>query len=374
MSIAKLKLDESTKLDFGVSITGTDGKPEARFVIDGKDFSICLPCKPTNEGVEVDIPNLKNIFTAGEYSARLEIVIENKIYTPLIDKIEFEPSVAIKTESKAPIKESIKVEKVTVKKQVVNEDQLRKTQAATIIATSLGYTPTENQTPKEIVNSALSQASNLTNEQIETVREMLALAEAVGINYNKDLEPIVVEEIVETQQIVEEKQEDEDGWSEKDLDDMAGGVSSWEHIVDAYEPGELHLVDSETGEHVDDLHDEMAQMNESEELNEILSRIERIKARIRFHKTAEKRERKLHVALHKHSNAQQINKRARHLAIKTMKEKLAKKPLENLSVAEKERIEGIIAKRKNVIDRLALKLTARVRKIEKDRLAGPSTK
>jgi hypothetical protein len=81
--ITQLKLDESVKLEFGVSVTGASSTPNARFIIEGKEFGILLPCTPVNENVEVQIPVLKNILPAGEYSARLEVVIDNKIYTPL---------------------------------------------------------------------------------------------------------------------------------------------------------------------------------------------------------------------------------------------------------------------------------------------------
>lgn len=371
MSIAKLKLDESTKLEFGVSITGADGKPEARFVIDGKDFSVSFPAKQTSEGVEVEIQGLKGIFNAGEYNARLEIVLENKIYTPLIDKIEFEPSVAISTNSKvlAPVKESVKVAKVTVKKTEINEELLRKTQAATIVAKALRYQPQPNQTPREIINSALESVENLTNEQVETVREMLKLAEEVGVEYNKDLEPQVIEEQVVESIPVAVEPKVEDGFSDDELEDMASGINDFDDIADAYEPGELHIVDDETGEHVDNLDDELKE----ETLNEVLSRIERIRAKMRFHKTEAKRERKLKIALKKRSSSAQINNRARKMAIKTLKMKLARKPLDQMTVAEKERIEALVAKRKKLVDRLAMKMTHRVRQIEKDRLTHKST-
>lgn len=368
MSIAKLKLDESAKLDFGVQITGADGRPDARFVIDGKDFSVSFPCKQTNEGVEVEIQGLSKIFAAGEYAARLEIVLENKIYTPLVDKIEFEPSVTIKTESKVlQVKESVKVAKVTVKKQEINEDQLRKTQAATIIAKSLGYVPSQTQTPKQIVNSALEQAGQLTNEQIATVQEMLALAEEVGIEYDKDLEPIIVEEVTVKPTVVQE----EEDISEEEIDEMVESIKSLEDMYETYESGELCIADMDTGEIIDDLIEELS---ESEEINEVLSRAERIRAKVRFRKSEEKRERKLDVALHKHSDTKTINHRARSMAIKAMKMKIAKKPLDQLSVAEKERIEKIIAKRKTAINRLALKMVPRIKQIEKGRLAGSSNK
>ena len=51
-----------------------------------------------------------------------------------------------------------------------------------------------------------------------------------------------------------------------------------------------------------------------------------------------------------------------------MKQRLAKKPLNQLSIGEKERIEAIIAQRKQAIDRIAMKMVPRVRNVENDRL------
>jgi hypothetical protein len=105
------------------------------------------------------------------------------------------------------------------------------------------------------------------------------------------------------------------------------------------------------------------------QLNEILSRQERIKAAIRFARTKAKREIKAHIALNKHSDRETLNKRARRLAIKIIKSKLAKAKLGELSVSEKERVEKILSLRKSLIDRLSLKMVQRVKQLEKERLS-----
>jgi hypothetical protein len=51
-----------------------------------------------------------------------------------------------------------------------------------------------------------------------------------------------------------------------------------------------------------------------------------------------------------------------------LKERLAKKPVSELSVADKERLEDILLKRKDLIARLANKIAPKIRKIEQDRL------
>lgn len=159
------------------------------------------------------------------------------------------------------------------------------------------------------------------------------------------------------------KEEVEDGFSEDDLETMANGVTEPEHVLDAYDDSELVIVDADTGEEIDSMAEEV------EQINEVLSRIERMKAKIRFARTASKRERRVQVALRTRSSSTKINARARRLAVNLMKQKIIRKPVAQMTVQEKERAEAIIARRKEAIGRLAMKLAPRVRKIENERLS-----
>lgn len=158
-------------------------------------------------------------------------------------------------------------------------------------------------------------------------------------------------------------EEAEDDCSEDELESMANSINDVEDVMDVYDDDELAIIDDEGEE----IHSSLKE--EVEAINEVLSRAERIKAKIRFARSESKRERKIQVALKRHSDTKTLNNRARKLAIVTMKKRLAKKPLDKLTVGEKERIEGIIQKRKVAIDRLAMRMVPRVRKIEQDRLA-----
>ena len=164
----------------------------------------------------------------------------------------------------------------------------------------------------------------------------------------------------------EEDNEDEEleNLSDEDLDKMADEVEDEDDILDAYDDEELALVDDETGEHIEDIKEEV--------INEVLSRTERMKAKARFARTKSKRERKVKIALKSRSSSETINKRARRLAIQLMKKRLARKPLNTLSVGEKERLEKVISKRKTLVNRLAMKLAPKVRRIESDRLTHKS--
>jgi hypothetical protein len=131
-------------------------------------------------------------------------------------------------------------------------------------------------------------------------------------------------------------------------------------IEHGYEDDEFVVVDDDTGEIIKE---------DIQILDEVLSRIERIRSRVRFARTSTKRQRRTKIALKKYSTTSVINNRARKLAIKLMKTRLVRgKSLNKLSVGEKERVEKAIQNRKKIINRLAMRLVPRVRKVEKARL------
>lgn len=141
-------------------------------------------------------------------------------------------------------------------------------------------------------------------------------------------------------------------------------------IFDLYDDEELAIeTEDEDGEvemeEFDWLGDDIEQ-----QLNEVLSRTERIKNRVRVRRTKARRARSLRIALRRHSSTQVINSRARRLAVKLLKRRFFKKPPTQLSVGERERAEARIAKMRHVVKRIALKLAPRVRQMEKKRLHG----
>ena len=159
----------------------------------------------------------------------------------------------------------------------------------------------------------------------------------------------------------EEAENQEDDIEDSELDKMIDSMSDDDIIDHAYEDDEFVIVDDETGEEIKE---------EVELLDEVLSRSERMRARTRFARTQSKRERKVKIALKRYSSAPVVNNRARRLAIKLMKQRLARgRDISKLSVGEKERIEKIIQKRKKIVNRLAMRMVPRIRKIEKARLS-----
>jgi hypothetical protein len=181
----------------------------------------------------------------------------------------------------------------------------------------------------------------------------------VDENYDQTIEVATPQTAIETSE--------ENDIDDKEIEAMIGNLSD-EEIMDEYGEDELGLVDDETGEEIpksaeEDALDEQAIM-------EVLSRIERMKAKFRIRRTAAKRERATKIALKRYSNTATINKRARRLAIKLMKQRLLRgRDVSKLSVGEKERIERTLEQRKAVIGRIATRLVPRVRKVEKARMS-----
>lgn len=270
-----------------------------------------------------------------------------------------------------------------------------KIKVARIIAGSLGVSDVDEKSgPEGMVNQGLHSIRNkhMTPEAWSVIKNMLQMATDAGIKFDHNIVKNKVEEAVAVVDKTEEKPEhgkvgsalggsndshrrmkvryalgedsdreelEDEGMSDEEIDDMIGKLSDDDYL-DAYDDEELSIIDDETGEHIDDLKEEA--------LMEVLSRAERIKSKIRFARSEAKRERKTRIALKTRSTSKTINTRARRMAVKMMKQRIAKKPLNSLSVAEKERVERIIEKRKAAIGRIAMKMAPRVRKIENDRL------
>lgn len=305
-----------------------------------------------------------------------------------------------------------------------------KNKVAQVLAGMLGVDKAESMSPDQAVNTGLRSIKNkrMTPELSSIIKKMLKLADEVGIKVDKSLVPHSLQEVagdspitglgsnveqrstgvisfknyikkkpasqfdhIDDQEqtetgsklhpeddeeddqmrrrkveykISEEKDHDEE-LDDEELEDIVDDVDDEEDILDAYDHDEIDIIDDETGEVVDD------EPLDEAVLLEVLSRAERIRARLRLLRTQAKRNRKLKIALHKKSDNKTIKKRARRLAVALLKKRIMKKSPGQLTIAEKERVEAIIKKRKKTIDRLAMRLMSKIRKIEDQRLSHP---
>ena len=189
MSVAKIKLDESTKMEFGITITGASGIPETRLVIEGDQFSISYPCDNINGTIEAEIGKLKNILKEGTYPIKLEVLIDNKIYVPFEDTIEVEKDVEVVTKPKnvSNVKESVKIDKVLVVENEPNQEQIiDQYKIAAKIAEELKYKAQVTQSPADIITEALKITEKpLANNKYSLLKGLIELAEEMEIKFDK---------------------------------------------------------------------------------------------------------------------------------------------------------------------------------------------
>jgi hypothetical protein len=163
-------------------------------------------------------------------------------------------------------------------------------------------------------------------------------------------------------------------FEEHEIDEMVNEYADLEDMLEEYDDNELLIVDEETGEEFE--------IEQDDRIMEGLSRTERLKSKVRFARNATKRGRLLSIRLKTKSTPERINQRAKRLAIRTIKAKIVKKPLSQMSISDKERAEGVLKNPQfqSVINRLAMKMANRVRETEAKRLhkkaakASPNTK
>ncbi len=105
MSDIDLYLDQDNELKFNVSIEGSKpGVPKYRLVFETKDFSYAFNGTQTAAGeITVVVPTMKNLMKEGTYKGQLEVMIDDRFFTPLQFDAQFEQSVRVVAEHAARV-------------------------------------------------------------------------------------------------------------------------------------------------------------------------------------------------------------------------------------------------------------------------------
>jgi hypothetical protein len=101
MSDISLYLDQDNELRFNVSIEGTrPGTPKYRLVFEGKNCSYAFNGMQGAPGeVMFTIPSMKNTINEGRYHANLEVMIDDRFFTPLEFDASFEQAMKVTAEA-----------------------------------------------------------------------------------------------------------------------------------------------------------------------------------------------------------------------------------------------------------------------------------
>lgn len=102
----QLFLDTDNELAFSVEIEGAeDTSVKSQFIIEGpRGINLSFEGQASSGEVLVEVPSLKGMVKEGVYDTRLEVIVDDRIFTPLEMRTSLKPSVkveaAVKTSRK----------------------------------------------------------------------------------------------------------------------------------------------------------------------------------------------------------------------------------------------------------------------------------
>jgi hypothetical protein len=124
-----LDIDKENELVFKVSIEGTKpARPTSRFLLESKDFSIMFPTQShVGNEVTILIPCMEKILKEGSYVGTLEVIIDDRVFTPIKVDTKFEKSINVMAESVVNKRKETKVSVDSVvavnKPKIKNQDK-----------------------------------------------------------------------------------------------------------------------------------------------------------------------------------------------------------------------------------------------------------
>jgi hypothetical protein len=103
MDAIDLHLDEDNELTFRVSLEGTDQADlRYQFILEGDRVEYGFPGSIDKSGeITVIVPPMKRALNEGAFSSRLEVIVDDRIFTPLRMISQLKASVKIQAESVA---------------------------------------------------------------------------------------------------------------------------------------------------------------------------------------------------------------------------------------------------------------------------------
>ena len=104
MSDIQIHLDEDNELRFGVAVEGAEsGNITCRMVLESPNsaMGIIFPGRSVEGGeVKVMVPSLKSFLNEGVYPMKLEVMVDDRVFTPLVMDVELKQSVKVTAEAK----------------------------------------------------------------------------------------------------------------------------------------------------------------------------------------------------------------------------------------------------------------------------------
>ena len=131
MEVIELDINESNELTFKVQIEGADNIPaNIRLVCEAEEMDFVFKARPSREVNTFDfaLPSMKSKLKEGTYKGRVEVLLENKYFSPIEFEMSFKQSVKVMAESISRKPEPQKVEpKVTITPVVTKKPSVTET-------------------------------------------------------------------------------------------------------------------------------------------------------------------------------------------------------------------------------------------------------
>lgn len=164
-----LDIEESNELAFKIKMEGAASTPaKVRLVCEGKNFSYMFNGYGTSEPevVQFTIPQMSNRIEEGQYTARVEVLVENRYFAPLHFQINFKKMLTVVAEAK-----SIQVVSKASKPDI-------KVTAAPVVAQKTVTQSTIKFEQKQMVESTENEVGTEKSETPEVSSKTSSLKEA----------------------------------------------------------------------------------------------------------------------------------------------------------------------------------------------------
>lgn len=97
MSDFDIYLDTENELKFTVAIEGAhEANVRSQFILEGpKGINLCFEGRPDGGEIAVDVPSLKGMLREGLYNTRLEVIVDDRVFTPLQMQANLKPAIKV---------------------------------------------------------------------------------------------------------------------------------------------------------------------------------------------------------------------------------------------------------------------------------------
>ena len=168
MSDIQIHLDEDNELRFGVAVEGAEsGNITCRMVLESPNsaMGIIFPGRSVEGGeVKVMVPSLKSFLNEGVYPMKLEVLVDDRVFTPLSMNVELKQSVKVTAEAKVTHRRR----GTSVSATVLNETSSPKPVVTSAPAKKSPPVKAKAPEPKRKINKNIQKQRSVMSERKKT--------------------------------------------------------------------------------------------------------------------------------------------------------------------------------------------------------------